>query len=96
MATTKAHDEEAKALGCCDCLRCVDAQIQETDDGRYMIAAWSERQAQWQSSDLPKSRREQSYRYTYARSLIGLCSLGIRTYPTRARARAALRAEVQS
>jgi len=53
-------------------------------DGRWVVAEWSEHHSQWQSSNRkPPPGMENSYRYTYARSLRGLVHEGVRTYATR-------------
>jgi len=57
--------------------------------GRWIVAAWDERGAQWKSSDLADPAA--TYCYSVGKTLGALAMLGIRTYPTAAKARAALR-----
>jgi hypothetical protein len=90
--TTIAHDADLAQYQQCECAACLDTGIQEIGD-RFIIADWSERNCQWQSSDLPArhAANDQSYRYSVARRLTSLVGLGIRTYPTRAAARDSIR-----
>jgi hypothetical protein len=69
--------------------RQIASMVHELDGGRWIVAQHDRRNAQWTSSNLPGA--EQSYRYSYARTLAGLVSLGIRTYATKSGARAAAR-----
>jgi len=63
-----------------DVLGCV-AEIHEVD-GRYVLASYSPRHAQWHSSDMPASfrRANQGFSYAYANTLRGLVDYGLRTY----------------
>lgn len=59
--------------------------IHTLKSGRFIVAHWNERTAQWQSSDIG-SEPFQGYCYTYARTLEGLAAEGIKTYATRSAA----------
>ena len=58
--------------------------------GRFLLARWNDAQAQYQSSDIKAGCADQSYCYSYSRTLEGLAGVGIKTYATLAAARRAL------
>lgn len=62
--------------------------IYRMDSGRFIVAVWGEREAQYYGISRHQER-EASYDYTYARTLGGLCALGVPTYATARAARAA-------
>lgn len=68
----------------------IDDVVHRMDDGRWIVAHWDERSAQWKSSNIDE-RPFSEYLYSCARSLQGLVKLGIRTYATRKEAEAAAR-----
>lgn len=80
---TKYEDCSGKAVRMSDL-------VHELPSGRWIVAEWSERQSQWQSTNLPEP--EQGYVKSYARTLPALANIGIRTYASRpAAVRAAVR-----
>ena len=90
------HSADDARWGRCMCADCLDQEIAclPGDSRRYIITRWSDDSAQWTSSDITQWARRgvgQGYRYSVSRTLKGLLGVGIRTYPTRARAREALR-----
>lgn len=57
------------------------AEVRRDDDGRWVLASWDERAAQYTGSS-PDGRATMggSYRYTYARTLRALRGLGVPAY----------------
>jgi len=68
----------------------IDDVVHQMDDGRWIVAYWDDRSAQWRSSDIDEPPFP-NYLYSCAGSLQGLANLGIRTYATREKAEAAAR-----
>lgn len=65
-------------------------------EGRWVLARYSNRHAQWQSSDMPTAfkRANAGFSYAFADTLGGLIGYGVRSYATPVAAvRAALRAQ---
>jgi hypothetical protein len=72
----------------------------ETEDGRtlYVRASWSDRQAQYSTTDVPHriTRHVQGYVCTFARTIRGLVEHGqCRTYATEAAAKRAERRDAE-
>lgn len=70
--------------------------VYKLDNGRFIIARWNEAHAQYQSSDIKAGYADQSYCYSYSRTLEGLADIGIKTYTTLAAARRALGEDYRS
>lgn len=82
-----AEDGGYREVGAEEAARIVDhfaGAYVHSHNGRWVVASWNSRTAQYTSGD--HSSPAQGYCYTYARSIGGLVSEGIRTYRTRGEA----------